>query len=203
MTPDAVTIRIVEGGFPHSEILGSKLVRSSPRLIAAYHVLHRLSAPRHPPNALKTLDHSHDRCPPLGSDRLDTQKDHLLPNPSRSPEGALPVREHACRTHPIPARQSHAGRWAIVSPNSRICSLFTISNIRRPLLQQRRIAFDTEHATSGGARRDRTDDLMLAKHALSQLSYGPEWSWVVCNPWWAWDDSNVRPHPYQGCALTT
>lgn len=26
---------------------------------------------------------------------------------------------------------------------------------------------------SGGARRDRTDDLMLAKHALSQLSYGP------------------------------
>ena len=102
------------------------------------------------------------------------QKDHLLPNPSGSPEGDLPVREHACRTHPIPARQSHAGRWAIVSPNSRICSLFTISNIRRPLLQQRRIAFDTEHATSGGARRDRTDDLMLAKHALSQLSYGPE-----------------------------
>ena len=26
---------------------------------------------------------------------------------------------------------------------------------------------------SGGAGRDRTDDLMLAKHALSQLSYGP------------------------------
>ena len=26
---------------------------------------------------------------------------------------------------------------------------------------------------SGGARRDRTDDLMLAKHALYQLSYGP------------------------------
>ena len=20
--------------------------------------------------------------------------------------------------------------------------------------------------------------------------------------WWAWDDSNIRPHPYQGCALT-
>ncbi len=28
-------------------------------------------------------------------------------------------------------------------------------------------------AKVGGARRDRTDDLMLAKHALSQLSYGP------------------------------
>ena len=50
------------GGFPHSEILGSKLVRSSPRLIAAYHVFHRLYAPRHPPNALKTLDHFHYQC---------------------------------------------------------------------------------------------------------------------------------------------
>ena len=28
-------------------------------------------------------------------------------------------------------------------------------------------------AKAGGADRDRTDDLMLAKHALSQLSYGP------------------------------
>ena len=54
---------VIEGGFPHSEIRGSKLVRSSPRLIAAYHVLHRLSAPRHPPNALKTLDRSHYQCP--------------------------------------------------------------------------------------------------------------------------------------------
>ena len=27
---------------------------------------------------------------------------------------------------------------------------------------------------NGGARRDRTDDLKLAKLALSQLSYGPE-----------------------------
>ena len=31
-------------------------------------------------------------------------------------------------------------------------------------------------AASGGARRDRTDDLMLAKHALSQLSYGPSFA---------------------------
>src|SRR6187397_1167735 len=35
------------GGLPHSEIHGSKLVRSSPWLIAAYHVLHRLLPPRH------------------------------------------------------------------------------------------------------------------------------------------------------------
>jgi hypothetical protein len=56
----------IEGGFPHSEIRGSKVVRTSPRLIAAYHVLHRLSAPRHPPNTLKALDRSHYQHPPLG-----------------------------------------------------------------------------------------------------------------------------------------
>src|SRR5687768_1475490 len=75
---DEIGIREVEGGFPHSEILGSKLVRSSPRLIAAYHVLHRLSAPRHPPNALLALDRSHDRCPQQGLPlaRTSVRKDH-------------------------------------------------------------------------------------------------------------------------------
>ena len=29
------------------------------------------------------------------------------------------------------------------------------------------------HQGNGGARRDRTDDILLAKQALSQLSYGP------------------------------
>ena len=54
---------------------------------------------------------------------------------------------------------------------------------------------------SGGAERDRTADLMLAKHALSQLSYSPK-SGCLRLRWWAWVDSNYRPHPYQGCALT-
>ncbi len=42
-------------GFPHSEISGSKAVCASPKLIAAYHVLHRLSVPRHPPYALSSF----------------------------------------------------------------------------------------------------------------------------------------------------
>ena len=44
-------------GFPHSDIHGSTGARPSPQLFAACHVLHRLLAPRHPPNALhSTLD---------------------------------------------------------------------------------------------------------------------------------------------------
>ncbi len=39
-------------GLPHSEILGSKVICTTPKLIAAYHVLHRLPEPRHPPFAL-------------------------------------------------------------------------------------------------------------------------------------------------------
>jgi hypothetical protein len=68
----------------------------------------------------------------------------------------------------------------------------------------------------GGARRDRTDDLKLAKLALSQLSYGPEGT-AHCKSgdpgfqhpgpsqrmmWWAWEDLNFRPHAYQARALT-
>ena len=57
----------------------------------------------------------------------------------------------------------------------------------------------------GGASRDRTDDLLLAKQALSQLSYGPR-SVEPCSrrssKWWVWEELNLRPHPYQGCALT-
>ena len=42
-------------GFPHSDISGSRDICSSPKLIAAYHVFHRLLVPRHPPCALFSL----------------------------------------------------------------------------------------------------------------------------------------------------
>jgi hypothetical protein len=48
-----IQIRVI--GFPHSEIDGSSDECSSPSLIAAFHVLHRLEVPRHPPFALSSL----------------------------------------------------------------------------------------------------------------------------------------------------
>ena len=47
---------------------------------------------------------------------------------------------------------------------------FSLRTSIAPSLRERR---RTSNPT-GGARRDRTDDLLLAKQALSQLSYGPE-----------------------------
>ena len=46
---------LAAAGFPHSAIQGSKLVCSSPWLIAAYHGLPRLRVPRHPPHAFTRL----------------------------------------------------------------------------------------------------------------------------------------------------
>jgi hypothetical protein len=83
------------GGLPHSEIHGSKLVRSSPWLIAAYHVLHRLLPPRHPPNALKSLD-------------------ALIINAHRSARGARSAEPRLTARRPpyirsMPARQDRPG----------------------------------------------------------------------------------------------
>ena len=44
---------MTQSGLPHSEILGSELIVSSPKLIADYHVLLRYYISRHPLCALK------------------------------------------------------------------------------------------------------------------------------------------------------
>ena len=98
---------LLRAGFPHSEIHGSKPVRSSPQLIAAYHVLHRLSTPRHPPNALLALDRSHYRCPsnPSGSyatDERPVSKIIHLP--------AVRHRNQRQKARPVPELQSRTGQ---------------------------------------------------------------------------------------------
>ena len=49
------TTEVYSARFPHSEISGSMDICSSPKLFAAYHVLHRLLVPRHPPYALISI----------------------------------------------------------------------------------------------------------------------------------------------------
>jgi hypothetical protein len=48
-------LHVQRSGLPHSEISGSTAVCAFPKLFAAYHVLHRLPSPRHPPYALSSL----------------------------------------------------------------------------------------------------------------------------------------------------
>src|SRR5437773_10678785 len=81
-----------------------------------------------------------------------------IPNSDRSP--LYDVRKHA--------RASRKG-GNMRSNVSRTIWLAAIRTSRSTF----RLRHAPPKAKRGGARRDRTDDLMLAKHALSQLSYGP------------------------------
>ncbi len=87
----------MSGGLPHSEIPGSKLILSSPGLIAEYHVLHRLLLPRHPPNALLALDLIQKKTGFFRGRRSfcssdDTDQKHTIPLPRlvRPGEHVLP-----------------------------------------------------------------------------------------------------------------
>ena len=50
-----VILEVRSSGFPHSDIPGSTLVHSSPRLFAVSHVLLRHLTPRHPPITLSSF----------------------------------------------------------------------------------------------------------------------------------------------------
>ena len=73
-------------GFPHSEIPGSAGARPLPGLIAACHVLHRLSMPRHSPNALLIkLTHTQPQTRAHAVCTVDLP-DSCMPGPSQHPQ---------------------------------------------------------------------------------------------------------------------
>ncbi len=199
-------------GFPHSEIRGSKAARASPRLIATCYVLHRLSVPRHPPNALNSLDPKQPVSRPAASahsalhnldltnhksfitstPRTQPRRRHagtkfksIQPRtpPDRSPEKpkAKRPRKTTCgqSMHPINnvKQQTHRPRpignsnARYLSRNPRLPRLRQIPASNPSIKSRHQIPAAPRH---GGAERDRTDDLLLAKQALSQLSYSPK-----------------------------
>ena len=91
-----------EVGFPHSEICGSKVAHTSPQLIAACHVLHRLCMPRHPPNALTSRL------------KIRTTNDITV-------SGCTVIKRNTvCIARPKAERRCCGGRWGIESPSNRL-----------------------------------------------------------------------------------
>ena len=90
-------------GFPHSEIHGSKLMCSSPWLIAACHVLHRLLMPRHSPCALISLTSSawtsYRSLPPAA--KAHSLRHASSPNRDRSAGSRFGWRDALPRTDPM------------------------------------------------------------------------------------------------------
>ena len=94
-----------QGGLPHSEIPGSTIARISPGLFAACHVLHRLSVPRHPPDALTSRlsatpngkDHCqmpgirHQRSRTSRCDKLLLLRRHFMQDTTHSPSRSQPA----------------------------------------------------------------------------------------------------------------
>ena len=152
-------ISSLEGGLPHSEIHGSKGARPSPQLIAACHVLHRLLPSRHPSNALESLDRSSfmfmhgEDCAAIRRSR------HTRPSRVNALDDV--------KVHPMP-------QLAALDAHGRTLNSRCHRPRRRRDRQRRNLFSPTCEPEIGGADRDRTDDLKLAKLPLSQLSYGPD-----------------------------
>jgi hypothetical protein len=157
------------GGFPHSEIHGSKGIRTSPWLIAAYHVLHRLCMPRHPPIALKTLDRSHCQCPP-GSLPTVLARKTSFSRSVRWPAVKPPI---ICRGLSVPGDEPPVAVEPEQIFSSRCRQNRRMARSRPRTFASRRMTRLPSFHRYGGAGRDRTDDPLLAKQVLSQLSYGP------------------------------
>ena len=148
-----------------------------------------------------------------GTDEHQSKKDlYVLDLPAAERSSSCVPRQSATRTVVIPWCSQPSGH-ASKSLHSQCQSA------RRQLFAKRRNwsyevstapSRNTQHSMDGGARRDRTDDLKLAKLPLSQLSYGPVSTqhhpklspYGQPQSWWAWEDLNFRPHAYQARALT-
>ena len=92
------------GGLPHSEIPGSKGARASPGLFAACHVLHRLSTPRHSPDALRSLAPLQQRAPSCTKAHVVSSRwqSHPLSRPAAKPPASC------CSRTSVPARAGTA-----------------------------------------------------------------------------------------------
>lgn len=146
--------------------------------------------PRHPPIALKTLDRSHCQYPsarprgivararscagsrfngigtkrPASRDRFEgaVRQTHHMREIERLPRQITTLTAHEVRTNLLFTMSNRTGGKARCSPQTLFSNDFAPS-----------VFISTQHQGNGGAGRDRTDDILLAKQALSQLSYGP------------------------------
>ena len=108
---------------------------------------------------------------------------------NRSDEKTFVLLEHKMLAHDVPEHRRSDGLPYSRCHSAKIPPKLELAAGRNLLFFERDARAETAHAfssgreahalrspivRSGGARRDRTDDLLLAKQALSQLSYGPE-----------------------------
>ena len=157
----------MRSGFPHSDIRGSKLVCELP---AAFRTLQRPSSPVIA-KASTTCTYSLDPITLSSALRQIRHRQLALVPPSRRLVSHR-MRVDTITTHAlIPFRINTLYFFQIFKE---LNSLPTTVSRQSPTLTG-----NWQITTDGGGERDRTDDLLLAKQALSQLSYTPRFTPVV------------------------
>jgi hypothetical protein len=150
----------LRAGFPHSEILGSKLACQLPE---AYRRLQRPSSPV-VAKASTTCTCSLDPIT-LSTTRRDA-KDHR--------ERLVSIAADKAATLDTANAISYPDEPGLRKPDSLHFFRIVKEQPKQIHRESPRRALRAELVEkTGGANRDRTGDLLLAKQALSQLSYGP------------------------------
>ena len=190
-------------GFPHSDISGSTVICTSPKLFAACHVLHRLLMPRHSPCALYSLTSSRQTSYPSLPRWRESSAIPLpllsSPNPlalgfgsavfvSRSGSQAFEL----CRLRVLRNCLCYPFRKV---PQIIFVSLCCLLFILGYFVQFSRCVFPASFETR-------------CKHLTTKCLHliSKEWNhsfFLRKNEWWAQVDSNHRPHDYQSCALAS
>ena len=177
-------------GFPHSVICGSKLMCSSPQLIAACHDLHRLLMPRHSPCALISLTFVGADFISLASPLRRKLAHSIAPPPQFEPAslgfklvpaGSLRIMQASVWFHCsfctlyLKSPQNYFVTSLLLARNFLLASLFSFQGAYlQPFARSDRNARSIDQTLrfdlTGGGYRTRTGDPLLAKQVLYQLS---------------------------------
>ena len=168
-------------GFPHSGILGLASVCDYPRLIAAYHALHRLLMPRHPPYTLSSL--TPNRIATRGLNLVETRITYsIVKEQCELCSRNRRTRIRSCRICSSADSQEPEHRQSVGGDER--------NRTADPLLAKQvlsRLSYipDPMRNTECGLRNS---TFRIPHSAFA---------------WWAFLGSNQGPHAYQACALTS
>lgn len=158
-------------GFPIRTSSDPRSVGSSPRHIAASHVLHRLSVPRHPPCALKHLQHKtkkmshHPHTPPKEcmrvSEKFALHAEHTRPTKTHCAQmlattihksNTTPHHQSRATTNP-PTPHRGQRKNGLLSQSPIVCLMVILTDISQPARQvccctRRASTTETRHPTN-------------------------------------------------------
>lgn len=193
-------------GFPHSDIFGSKFARNSPKLFAACHVLHRLSVPRHPPDALRRLISA---TPLKDAPCAEAKPPHTKPLSRRPQHRPKNLKTHDNRSNglqPTGVRNGDSVPTASLPPRRLSIGPLPASPITKPFGSQ----FSSSPCPTTAGSLSPQPNASQSRHPVSLVfshkdlfSRAPYPLFPSRKEWWRRTGSNRRPQACKASALPT